>query len=274
MSGEVDQTMAMLRDAHVKLPDILEQEAVELQKALQDSTTIEEAIRKANPTEQWRALPITSLAEASPKRAHPLLSRLNIAEAHKAALKDLSSSIQNSQAEKDMQVLITSRRGPLVPIMPHRSVEDQVAHKDHRVWGLNNINLLAPITTAMWRHWIDLSRPDIETLKLNAINGSGVLQDPVDVMNPFPLSMFNPSKCSTAEVRIHTKSDLQTGYGRSEKHSSALWNVQRPYLRCCCDASAPTGCKGSVIWFDHAIWFMLNHLDRFFGIDYPSLATK
>ena len=29
-----------------------------------------------------------------------------------------------------------------------------------------------------------------------------------------------------------------------------------------------------MIWFDHAVWFMLNNLERFFDSRYPSLASK
>lgn len=28
------------------------------------------------------------------------------------------------------------------------------------------------------------------------------------------------------------------------------------------------------MWFDHAVWYMLNNLDRFFDARYPSLAAK
>jgi hypothetical protein len=29
-----------------------------------------------------------------------------------------------------------------------------------------------------------------------------------------------------------------------------------------------------MIWFDHAVWFILNNLPRFFDARYPSLAAK
>jgi hypothetical protein len=74
---------------------------------------------------------------------------------------------------------------------------------------------------------------------------------------------------------VHTKQDLQTGYGRSEKHSSQLWNVQRPYLRCACHQNASSGCRGAIIWFDHAIWYMVNNLSKFFDdTEHPSIASK
>jgi hypothetical protein len=69
------------------------------------------------------------------------------------------------------------------------------------------------------------------------------------------------------EVRVHTKADVQTGYGRIDKQSSAPWNVQQPYLRCSCNQHTTVGCKGSVFWLDHAIWYILNRLELFFGKD-------
>jgi hypothetical protein len=38
--------------------------------------------------------------------------------------------------------------------------------------------------------------------------------------------------------------------------------------------NAKTGCRGNMIWFDHAIWFMLNNLDRIFYSKYPSITAK
>lgn len=35
-------------------------------------------------------------------------------------------------------------------------------------------------------------------------------------------------------------------------------------MRCMCNPKAISGCKGSIVWFDHAIWAMVNKLDMFF----------
>jgi hypothetical protein len=95
----------------------------------------------------------------------------------------------------------------------------------------------------------------------------------MDLLPAFSLNMFEHSKCTTVEVKLHTKQDLPTGYNRKNSHLSELWNVQRPYMRCLFSPKANNGCKGSIIWFDHAIWLMVNKLDMFFS-NQPTNTTR
>lgn len=44
-------------------------------------------------------------------------------------------------------------------------------------------------------------------------------------------------------------------------------------MRCLCNPRATSGCKGSIIWFDHAIWTMINKLNIFFP-NYPSIVAR
>ena len=85
----------------------------------------------------------------------------------------------------------------------------------------------------------------------------------MDLLPAFALNIFKHSKCTTTEMKMHTKQDLPTGYNRKELHLAELWNVQRSYMRCLCNLRAVNGCKVSVVWFDHAIWTMINKLDMF-----------
>jgi hypothetical protein len=111
-------------------------------------------------------------------------------------------------------------------------------------------------------------------LKNQAVEGTGILRDGVFLPEAFPLSFYDPKKCPTPDIRVHTKQELPTGYQRPAKYSSAVWNCQRPYLRCLCKGTVPGGCQGDIMWFDQAIWYMLNNLGVFFGDDHPSLASK
>jgi hypothetical protein len=52
-----------------------------------------------------------------------------------------------------------------------------------------------------------------------------------------------------------------------------MWNVKRPYMRCLCNPRAINGYKGSIIWFDHAIWNMINKLEVFF-LSYPTPIAR
>ena len=162
----------------------------------------------------------------------------------------------------------------MVPFLPPRSVEDQVALKAHRCWALSNINLLAPISIPMWQAWANLSAKEVEELKTNAVENIGTLKEPQDIPGNFSLSMFDHHKCPTPDIKVHTKQWLQTGTGRSDKHSSAFWNCQRPYLRCLCFQFAVSGCKGDIMWFDHATWYMINNLSTFFPDEFPTLPAK
>ena len=195
--------------------------------------------------------------------AHPLLTKLRISPADRTTLEDLSENIQCSQIEKDKSTLVNTK-GPVVPLKPPRCIKLLVVEHQHKMWAAGNTNVLAPITMQMWKTWAGLTDGDIDNFKKQALNNVGVLRAPVDLLPAFSLNMFEHSKCTTTEVKLHAKQDLPTGYNRKESHLSELWNVQRPYMRCLCSPKANNGCKGSIIWFDHAIWLIINKLEMFF----------
>ena len=212
--------MEQLKMAHDQLVEILDFEAEELPLALQHTRQVETAFKRANPHEFAK----TAASSSSPlsQASHPLLKGINIAPANLAAIEDLVSSIHSSQTEKDLASLVASGKGPFVLLVPHRSVEEQVALKRHRCCALNNINLLAHISVPMWKTWANLSEAEVTGLKNSAIYNTGHLKDPQDIPNAFPLSRFDHNKCSSVEVKVHTKQDLSTCHSRGIKHSSAL----------------------------------------------------
>jgi hypothetical protein len=63
----------------------------------------------------------------------------------------LSKTIQHTQLEVERMALEASGKGPAIPFLPCRAVEEQLSLKAHRTWCLSNINLLALITVAMWK---------------------------------------------------------------------------------------------------------------------------
>ena len=213
-----------LKTVHFQLADILETESEELDNATTNSKKVDQAIRLANPQEAPKGTTsLTCSTLASPSATvHPLMSGKMIAMAHKAALEDLCSSIQLSQVEKANAVLLTAGKGPVAPLLPRRSVEYQLGSKNHQCWALNNINLLAPVSVHMWRTWRNLSNQEMESLKSNATNYIGHLREPQEIPNAFPLGMFDHKKCLLADVTVHTKQDLTTGYDHCDKHSLAL----------------------------------------------------
>ena len=268
------KTLANIKTAKTRLGDLLVQDEMETTKAIGLCSMIEETLKLANNdalegnSSQSAVVPVNE-GSGSNNTSHPLLAKLKISSTEMVSLEDFSDDINSSQAEKEKQTLVHTK-GPLVPVKPPRCVELLVADHQHRMWAIGNTNLMAPISVQMWKTWAGMSEAEVEQCKQQAINNIGILRAPVELLPAFSLNMFEHSKCTTNEVKLHTKQDLPTGYNRKDSHLAELWNVQRPYMRCLCNPRAISGCKGSIVWFDHAIWTMINKLDMFF----PNLPTN
>lgn len=257
----------------------------ELEKAISDTAKAELAIRKAN----CLAAPVTGTDLASQGSSgtfasgstvgnilsHPFLQYMVVTGPSKAALEDFQESITSSQIEKDQAALIATGKSLAIPFEPARAVEETITYKDHRVWAHGNINLLAPVPFAAWRIWAGLSKEEVSACKEHSLKGTQCIGKSEDLISAFSLYTYDHGKCSTPDVKLHVKLDLPTQGDRKEKHAQELWNQSRPYLRCLCHYRAANGCTGNIIWFDHAVYYMLNHLDKFFpDSTYPTLVSK
>ena len=235
---------------------------------------IEEALKLANidALQTHTALSVTVTTNdtnIASSNAHPLLSKLKISSVEMTALKDFTKYIHFSQAEKEKQVMVNTK-GSLVHAKSPRCIENLVADHQHIMWAVGNTNLLAPISLLMWNTWVGISDLEIEQCKKQTLNNVGILRALVELLRAFPLNMFKHSKCTTIEVKLYIKQDMSTCYNRKEFHLTKLWNAQRSYMRCLCNPRVVSGYKGSIIWFDHVIWTMINKLDIFF----PNQSTK
>ena len=201
--------------------------------------------------------------------AHLLLSKLKISSIEMITLEDFTEDINSSQVEKEKQMMVNTK-GPLVHAKLPRFVELLVADHQHKMWTIDNTNLLAPISILMWKTWAGISDMQIEQCKKYALNNTSVLRALVYLLPAFSFNIFEHYKCTTIEVKLHTKQDLPTCYNRKESYLAEFWNVQRSYMRCLCNPRAISGRKYSIIWFDHVIWTMMNKLDIFF----PNQSTK
>jgi hypothetical protein len=199
----VEKSLEQLKLAETQLADILDWEAKELEVATQNAKLIDAALKKANPHESTKSSSTT--AGTSSGSPHPLFGGIVIPQAQQVALEDLASSIQSSQADIDLALLVQSGKGLVVPFMPPRSVEYELAMVDNLCWNLPNINLLAPISTHMWRIWATLSMDEIECLKSNVIHNTGILKDTHHIPSSFSLALFDHKKCASTELKIHTK---------------------------------------------------------------------
>lgn len=151
-----------------------------------------------------------------------------------------------------------------MPLKPPICVELMITDCHHKMWVADNTNLMAPITVSMRNTWAGLTDTNIENSKKQTLNNVDVLRAPIDLLPAFSLNMFEHFKCTTTRVKLHTKQNLPIGYNRKVSHLYEFCNVKRPYMRCLCSPKANNECKGSIIWFDHAIWLMVNKLDMFF----------
>ena len=275
-------SLTRLKQAQQSLASILDQDEADLDEANRNTCAVEAYLRAANPHEDWtKEIPAPTVNLNDPTNSdctvklHPLLSRLNIAPSHKTAIEDLSENIVNTQSEVTWEKLEASSKGPSIPFLPPRAVEELLATRSHRTWYVNNINLLAPITTPMWKMWSNMVDREVKVCEDRALNRLYMQKEAVFILNAFPLAMFDHHKYTTTKVQVLVKQDVITCPPRHKKHSVTFWNCQRPYIRCTCEQNTTSGCTGTMLWFDHAIWFMINNLESFFDQAYGSkLAGK
>jgi len=115
----------------------------------------------------------------------------------------------------------------------------------------------------------------MDECKEYAFNSKQFISNGQNLVNAFPLYSYDHRKCSITTVKLHIKLDVPTASDRREKHPQEMWNVHRPYLCCACHPKSNTGCNGSFIWWNHACWYMVNHLGKFFTDEmFPSVKSK
>ena len=147
----IEKALARLQEAHGLLANLLEKDELDLEEHTNNARVVETALCVANPHKNWSDRTTLSRADDSASVIHPMLSKLNIPEAHKAAIEDYGDSIQSSQLESELASLDSTRKGLAIPFVSHRIVEIRLNSRSHRTWCLNNINLLAPIPTSVWK---------------------------------------------------------------------------------------------------------------------------
>lgn len=280
-TADKEKGLARLREAHEHLSVILEQDEAELVEAGIHTVAVDKALRAANPHEDWGSrLPAADLSAIGNDKTvslHPLVARLNMAPEHKSAIEEYSDTIQTTQTEKALAALETNRKGNSIPLVPGRAVEEQLAGKHHRMWCLRNINLIAPISTPMYKIFANLTDGEVTACEKRALTCMGTFgTKPQELINAFPIALYDHHKCTSMRVNVHAKKDLLTCNPREEKYSSTVWNCGRPFIRCACDDKGPDGaCTGTMLWFDHSVWYMINNLHVFFPPQtYPTLVSR
>ncbi|CAM6124076.1 unnamed protein product [Calypogeia fissa] len=152
---------------------------------------------------------------------------------------------------------------PYVPVMPPRHIEWEGSKEDGCLWKIKNINNLAPITLEMWQAWGSISDAEVLQCRDRALQSITLSDIAPTFVTQWPMTVFGQPKykCKLA-AGAKVKGKLDTKNSRLGDHKSKLWNWQRPYFRCPCYYKS--ACRGQLVWLDHAVWFMLNHLECFF----------
>ncbi|CAM6104303.1 unnamed protein product [Calypogeia fissa] len=200
--------------------------------------------------------------------SNPLMDLEFLSPEEQADLQDL---IQNMDHGVTEEVEEPHDGDTYIPIFPRRHVERLVAPYDAMMWRIPNLNQLAPISLDMWQHWVNATTDEMAECCDRAIRG--VFESPLFpatavTMLAWPMNIFKSPKYKCVELAlIKVRQDYVTDSTRPTNHKQNFWNWHRPYIRCQC--SHKSGCKGELLWFDHGIWYILNHLGEFFSANTP-----
>jgi hypothetical protein len=267
---EREKALLRIKSFHAVLRDLLAQDFMEIDKAKANSVMAEEAIRKANFGGKAMAAPCGLSISM-----HKFLKNLNVRRAPLTTVEEFQDALTCSQQEAETAMLVATSRQPAVPYTTRRAVEDLVEPKDNNVWAIGNINLLAPIPPSTWRIWANLKQTEIKESREHAICGTWFIKNGTPLLHGFPLYLFDHTKCDMQTLKLHVKVCCPTRTDRHDKHPQEMWNIHRSYFRCTCSLQAIRTCNGDIIWFDHAVWYIINHLDKFFPQShYPTLMSR
>jgi hypothetical protein len=106
---------------------------------------------------------------------------------------------------------------------------------------------------------------EIKACEDEALSRKDLLKEPIMIRNAFLLAMFDHHKCTTTKVQVLVKQDMLTC---PPCHKKQPFGTVCSYIRCMCEQDATSGCKGTMLWLNQAMWFLVNNLERFFDSAY------
>ncbi|CAM6101336.1 unnamed protein product [Calypogeia fissa] len=200
-------------------------------------------------------------------RSNPLINMEWLSVEEQASLNDSLEVVKVSQkSSKEARGEVD----PFVPSLPSRHAEWEVSKMEACMWRIPNISTLAPISREMWQAWGTISDAEVDVCCQNALKGVTLFETNPPYLTKWPIKIFGPPKykCNYA-AGAKVRGNLVTTCNQIEDHKGKLWGWHRPYFCCSCyngyNNGVQTGCYGQLIWLDHAVWYMLNHLDVFFS---------
>ncbi|CAM6094009.1 unnamed protein product [Calypogeia fissa] len=268
----VATALGKLEDYCATLYDMEQFDALELERAQNIVNAVVIALVRAEGQSLVPATPAIvkndNLSGCSPDlcstiKENPLLDTHWLTPEERVELAQALETVNSSQTVTPEEVFTGE---PFVPVLPPRHIEWEVSAVDCCMWKIPNINNLAPISIAMWQAWGTISVLELKLCREQALNAVTKSDKAPVFVSSWPMRIFGYPKyhCPVA-ASAKIRGQFVTNSTRPDDHKSKLWNWLRPFLRCSCyKGSSKSGCGGQLIWFNHAVWFMLNHLELFF----------
>ncbi|CAM6104313.1 unnamed protein product [Calypogeia fissa] len=207
-------------------------------------------------------MPDTQLDLCSSVKENPLLDLQWLTPEERAELSQSLDTVNSSQSVTFEECF---EGEPFVPVLPPRYIEWEASAVNGCMWKIPNINNLAPLSIAMWQAWATVSTLELRLCREQALQATTKSDKAPVFISCWPMRVFgSPKYHCTVAAGVKIRGQFVTNSTRPDDHKSKLWNWLRPFFRCNCYKGSKSGCDGQLIWFDHAVWYMLNHLDLFF----------
>ncbi|KAL2643536.1 hypothetical protein R1flu_011123 [Riccia fluitans] len=232
VNGE-EAVKALILKYHNDLPTLLELDQMEEIRAEKHAGMIGTVLnwvdlnRNSTPVGDGTLGEKTNVDVLSQVRANPLIN-FSVFSSEEQAVYNESLDLLNVSFANELAAR-TDEGELYIPTDNARMIEYKVSEKNAMMWKIPNMNNLAPMTLEMWQKLIHASDTEQRDCLHNALNG------------------VTPSKMLTM------KDTVKMACFRDKYRCRVTVKTKQ---------TVP--CKGEMLWFDHAIWYMYNHLGDFF----------
>ena len=197
---------------------------------------------------------------------NPLISSSLLSDDDKAKLASFSSSIVKKNSKFEDSSISRTDPALVIPLLPRRQLELDVAQFNHKLWVPQFLNYPAPFSTEALGLLLNSDSFNNAVSFQYALNCNEPLSDNIAFdLKFFSLALLDDSKCSNTQVFFQTKTPNPHDKGKNGYLRNS-WNAFRPYVKCRCFFMGNKSCKAGIMWVDHLIWFMVHHLDLFFTL--------
>ncbi|KAL3702031.1 hypothetical protein R1sor_020053 [Riccia sorocarpa] len=264
----------LVRKLHMELTNILETDQIEETRAEKIAACIGTVLSWVDSDKNTESISEPAKSTSPPKdpssllRTNPLLNLDALTSEEKAFYDEGLESLKSGSMLNDLASM-TAEGDPFVPTDSQRMIEYKASERNNMLWKVPNMNNLAPVTAEMWTKLINASDAELKVCEFNALNGITPAKS-LSLSDTVKMISFRDKYRCPEPIIARLKASIPTDSSRVFKHKMVLWNWLRPYIRCPCSQggkeNAKKQCKGEMLWFDHAVWYMFNHLEDFFPL--------